>query len=294
LISIVIPASNEEQVIGRCLSSFLRDAAPGEFDVVVVANGCTDRTAAVAAGFDGVRVVDHPVASKVDALNLGDQLVGSFPRMFIDADVEVDAAAIRAVAKLLESGTIELAAPTLRAELAGRPWAVRAWYEVWQRLPYVSDNLVGAGFYGLSEAGRCRFQSFRALADDFYVWAIVPAARRRALVDHYFTVHPPYSLRSLVRIQARMRAFAIHDRSLFVTRANELRARHVRGLLGLCRHARLLPGVLVYLSVFVAAWIGAHRRMRSGRAAMWDRDDTARQGLPRTVSDPVRSAGKCL
>ncbi len=55
--SIVIAAYNEAAVIGRCLDALLSGAAPGEFDVTVVANGCTDDTAEVAARA-GVRVLD--------------------------------------------------------------------------------------------------------------------------------------------------------------------------------------------------------------------------------------------
>ena len=57
--SIVIAAYNEAAVIGRCLDALLSGAAPGEFDVTVVANGCTDDTAEVAAR-DGVRVLTCP------------------------------------------------------------------------------------------------------------------------------------------------------------------------------------------------------------------------------------------
>ena len=47
--SIVIAAYNEAGVIGRCLDALLSGADPGEFDVTVVANGCTDATEQVAA-----------------------------------------------------------------------------------------------------------------------------------------------------------------------------------------------------------------------------------------------------
>nr|BFE85750.1 hypothetical protein GCM10020093_083510 [Planobispora longispora] len=47
--SVVIPAHNEEGVLRRCLDGLLAGTEPGELDVVVVANACTDRTADVAA-----------------------------------------------------------------------------------------------------------------------------------------------------------------------------------------------------------------------------------------------------
>ena len=48
LASVVIPAHNERRVIGRCLRALREGAAPGELDVIVVANACTDDTAAIA------------------------------------------------------------------------------------------------------------------------------------------------------------------------------------------------------------------------------------------------------
>ncbi len=62
--SVVIAAHNEAAVIERCLASLLADAASGEFDVIVVANGCTDNTARLAERRPGVRVVEIPEASK--------------------------------------------------------------------------------------------------------------------------------------------------------------------------------------------------------------------------------------
>ena len=57
LASVVIPAHNEEAVLGRCLRVLLAGSTPGELDVVVVANACTDRTAEIAREA-GVRVVE--------------------------------------------------------------------------------------------------------------------------------------------------------------------------------------------------------------------------------------------
>ena len=77
--SVVIAAHNEESVIGRCLDALLSGAERDEFDVTVVANGCTDATAAVAARRAGVRVVTLDTASKPAALNAGDGVASGLP-----------------------------------------------------------------------------------------------------------------------------------------------------------------------------------------------------------------------
>ena len=62
IISIVIPAYNEEKFIGPCLKSVLREAHcyGNDAEVLVVNNASTDKTRQVACGYPGVRVIDEP------------------------------------------------------------------------------------------------------------------------------------------------------------------------------------------------------------------------------------------
>ena len=59
-IGVVIPARDEEERIGRCLASVVEAAAAVALpvDITVVADGCLDRTVAVARSFRGVRVLE--------------------------------------------------------------------------------------------------------------------------------------------------------------------------------------------------------------------------------------------
>ena len=72
MLRVIIPAHNEEAVIGRCLGTLLAAAPPGALEVIVVANGCSDRTAATAAAFGppDVRVVELGQASEHAAIHL--------------------------------------------------------------------------------------------------------------------------------------------------------------------------------------------------------------------------------
>jgi glycosyltransferase involved in cell wall biosynthesis len=289
VLSVVIPAHNEEQVIGRCLSTLLADTNPGEFEVVVVTNGCTDRTAEIATSFGDVVVVESPMASKPAALNLGDETARRFPRLYIDADVEVTTAAARAVGALLESAEVELAAPELRFDMAGRPWAVRAWYDIWQRLPYGAEDHVGTGFYGLSARGRGRFGAFPdTMAEDFYVWAQIPRQLRKVAAGHQFVVHPPLTFRSLLRIQTRMQAATARNRTLFADAAHTVGHRHRRELLDLARRPGLAPKVVLYIGSQVWAKLAARRKNRSAAPPTWDRDDTARSRTPAGAAEARR------
>ena len=170
-ISVVIAAHDEERVIARCLEAMLQGAGAEELEIVVVCNGCTDLTADVARGYAarGVRVMETPVASKTSALNLGDTEVIGFPRFYVDADVTLPLTSIRRIAARLEGGALA-ASPVMTVDLRGAGAAVRAYYRIWMRLPYVREGLIGVGVYALSEEGRGRFEAFPdVIADDGYV-----------------------------------------------------------------------------------------------------------------------------
>src|SRR5687767_14075885 len=158
--SVVIPACNEETVIGRCLMALLDGAAADELEVVVVCNGCSDGTAELARRFGrGVRVLETPVGSKIQSLNMGDAAATRFPRFFIDADVLFPLAALRQVANRLENGVLA-AAPRAQFDLTGCSWAVRAFYEINDRLPSSQEGIGGSGVYALSREGRARIGCF--------------------------------------------------------------------------------------------------------------------------------------
>ena len=70
IVSVVMPARNEERCIGRALQSIVDAGLPG-VEVVVVDDGSTDETAQIAAGFHGVRVVPSGGVGLIPSLNLG-------------------------------------------------------------------------------------------------------------------------------------------------------------------------------------------------------------------------------
>src|SRR6266481_2606126 len=55
-VSIIVPARNEEVCLGDCLTSLAAQMAVA-FEIIVVDDGSTDRTRAIAESFAGVRVI---------------------------------------------------------------------------------------------------------------------------------------------------------------------------------------------------------------------------------------------
>ena len=71
-VQVIIPARNEEDCIGRCLDSLVRQTGIS-YQITLVDDGSTDRTRAIAESFPGVRVISagepqHGLSGKCNAL----------------------------------------------------------------------------------------------------------------------------------------------------------------------------------------------------------------------------------
>ena len=204
-ISVIVPAFNEEAGIGTALRALLEPAESGsDLDIVVAANGCTDRTAEVARSF-GVRVVEIPTPSKTAALNAAEKLVDGDVRVYMDADVPADGRLIRRLAAAVTQPGVEAAVPRLAVDTSGSTWAVRAYYAINARLPVFRGRLFGRGVIAISARARSRFTHFPEItADDMFLDAVV-AAHEKTEVDVPVRVVAPPNRSDLVRRVARGR-----------------------------------------------------------------------------------------
>ena len=204
MISVVVPAHDEARVIGRLLGQ-LTAGRPGGVEVIVVANGCTDDTAQIAGRYEpGVRVLSIPVPSKREALLAGDQAASGFPRIYVDADVELGAADIRALAQALARPGALAAGPERVLALSGASWLVRWYYDVWARLPEVRSGLFGRGVIALSEAGYARVASLPPLLADDLAASLVFGPDERVIVPGArVVVHVPRTVGDLLRRRVR-------------------------------------------------------------------------------------------
>lgn len=271
--SVVIPAHDEAAVIGRTLR-FAADLEPGEAEIVVVANGCRDATAATAAAAPGVRVVSLAAASKPEALNAGDAAASSFPRIYLDADIDISAATLRRMSCRLSSEEPRICCPTVSFRTTGRPWPVRAYHRVYAQLPYVRGGLVG-GAYGVSASGRRRFGRFPAMTnDDTFVQRLFAPSERVVLAGDTFGVHAPRSLAALLAVRTRVAAGNAQLAATGSAHLSRTTSGTARALLGLLRRRPgLAPAAAVYAGVTLAAELRARRRRVD---SAWLRDDSTR------------------
>ena len=280
MISIVIPAHNEVSVIRRCLSALTGGAREGELEVIVACNGCTDGTADAARAFGPpVRVVETQRASKIAALNLGDEHAGGFPRFYLDADIDLTPTDVRAVAAALGEGGALAAAPKAVVDYSGSSWWVRAFYEIWLRLPYHREGMIGSGVYALSEAGRARFGAFpEIIADDGYVRSLFAPGERVTVESCTFTIRAPLTLGGLIKVKTRSRLGLMELRRRFPEQAGTDRKRWGPSLARIARTPRLWPCAVAYAGVVLITRSRARKQLANLSEYRWERDESSRSG----------------
>jgi len=207
LASVVIPAHNEELVLGASLAALLGDAEPGELDVIVVANACTDGTAAVARALDGVRVVETSRAGKASALCLGDAECAGFPRLYLDADVRISASSVREMVSALKSRNALACAPGVEWDIDNCSPAARHAHRVHEALVAPQRVLAGVGAYMLTEVAHRRvFPMPEIIADDEWVHRHFDPSERCTVERARSATCPPPTVSGMVRRRARARA----------------------------------------------------------------------------------------
>jgi glycosyltransferase involved in cell wall biosynthesis len=293
VISVVIAAHNEAGVLGRCLDSLLTDAGPDEFEVVVVANGCTDATAEVAGARPGVRVVNLPVAGKVAALNAGDEQAHGFPRVYLDADIVLPSAGVRALGAALAAsaaagGPVLAATARREVDVSRSPALVRSYYAINARLPAFEAALFGRGVAALSAAGRARFGRFPdVVADDLFLDSLFTPEEKLQVDSVSSRVSAPRTTRDLLRRLVRVRRgnASLRAASVVGPAAANVRKPDRRSWLRDVVRAdpALIPAAACYAAITVAAALIAKLPPRS--ASRWGTDTSSR------VADAPLQAG---
>jgi exopolysaccharide biosynthesis WecB/TagA/CpsF family protein len=271
--SVIIPAHNEAAVIERTLRPLADAATTGQLEVVVVCNGCTDDTAELARNFSGVTVIEIDDASKSLALNVGDEAATVWPRMYLDADVEISPGAIVDVLDSLSDGPTLAARPTAAYDLDGAGPMVRSYYRARARVPSLKLGLWGAGAYALSESGHERLGNFPPLSgDDFWVDQLFVHSEKAVVDTHPVVVRTPRDVHTLIGILRRGRrgvAQAVNADSRMNTSTSQTLRELAKGATG----ARELADAVVYAILSLAGRFGALRRTHP---TTWERDDSSR------------------
>ena len=277
--SVVIPAYNEAAVIGRCIERLFEQQELDELEIVVVPNGCHDDTAEIARGFgDRVTVIELEKGSKIDALNAGDQACTVFPRVYLDADIELSVDCLARCHDALK-GECMAVSPTPHFVTKDSGFLIQSFYKAWMRTPYHSDgHMLGTGFYAMSKEGRDRFEWFPPIiADDGYAHQLFTRDERRTLTDCTFNVFAPKTIKGLIAIKTRSRLGSLELTAKgYVPREEQREGTTPGSMLGslVCHPI----SSAIYITLKMVTRIRANRQFKQRRFDVWERDESARGG----------------
>lgn len=292
--SVILPAHNEERSLRFVLEDLLGQDCLACLHIVVVANGCTDRTASVARSFterasrSGHRltVVELAEANKAAALNAGEAVCSGGARLFVDADVALSRNAVSEVLARLDPRTgVHHCAPALRAA-PPTSGVVGSYVRIWSQLPYVRDQVIGCGFYAVSPEGRQRWERFPdIISDDKFVRLHFRPVEHEVATTAWFRVSFPERLSELVRVRGRWcRGNDEVDRAFPGLVRND-RTRWLGAARFLLGRPSLWADLPVFVGVFATGRLLAFRARSTGTAT-WER---AASSPARTSSSPART-----
>lgn len=276
--TIILPAHNESGVIAETLESLLRQVEKDD-EVIVVSNGCEDETETIARSFEPrISVVNTPIPSKINALNLGDQCARTYPRIYMDADIRLADGALSAMKQALSAGHYLALSPDPLMDFGGSSWAVKAYYDIWLSMPFCQSGMIGAGVYALSEEGRKRFDHFPdVIADDGFVRALFKEHERGKVIGAKSIVRAPATLYWLMKIKVRSRMGQMQLAKMYPELIKNEHKNHSGGILSTLINPFNWPKVIVYLYVSVMSRILARRRLVNVAEYRWEKDISSRQ-----------------
>ncbi len=274
--TVVIPAHNEASLIGENLRNIITGVSPGELETIVVCNGCTDNTAQVAQSVSPeIRVVEISTASKIAALNAGDKIATTFPRIYIDADISLSTGGVRALATALDTSQPRVAIATLHNNVERSSALVRSYYRAWERTPFRQGPGAICGMYAVNKSGRDRWGEFPdVIADDGFVMSHFAANERITVSEHRYSHAAPRTIRSVFEVRRRVYRGGNQLSALRPTESPFDARRSMFGVIRQIRSRRDVVDAVVYFAVNAAAKLA--ERFATTANPAWNRDDSSR------------------
>lgn len=84
--TVIVPAYNAEATLAQCLNALVSQKTDVDFEIIVVNDASTDRTAEIAQSFAGVRVLENGKLGKSGTRNFGAQNARGGLLLFTDSD----------------------------------------------------------------------------------------------------------------------------------------------------------------------------------------------------------------
>ncbi|WP_448546887.1 glycosyltransferase [Thalassotalea fusca] len=280
MLSIVIPAHNEEAGVSKTLDCFLRDNALTNADVFVVCNGCTDNTALYANEFIrlhrdklatrsvSLNVIEIEKASKIAALNEGLSLVEKYPVILLDADILITGHDLIALSSSLVEKELLAAAPKVMFDWQKSSFLAQCYYRISSSSDYNKAHRL-SNVIALSENGVKRLcQLPEVIADDEYIRRQFNYKEYQICQDISFVFTCPRNIINVINVLTRVERGNMQLSDLG----------HVDGTGATLAGPKKRPfhAFVVFAVCKIIAKLRAKRQLRSGQVIQWERDESNR------------------
>ena len=273
--TILIPAHNEAAVICRTLLHLSRGMSFDEFRIVVIANACSDATAAKSrATMPHAVVIETVTGGKCNALNLGYEAADkNAPIICLDADLDVTVEALHALVEPLCAGTALATCGHMDVRTNDASPLVRAYYKGWRTNPYFDRGKFG-GLFALSPQAAARvFPLPEITADDEYVRRSFNSGETEFVGDCRFLASAPKTVASLLKVRRRSLQGAREVAGMDMSSPE-------RGSLAIVvRRATANPSNVIPVAVYAIlnGWTRLSLRFwHRNKPSLWERDLTTR------------------
>jgi glycosyltransferase involved in cell wall biosynthesis len=182
VISVIVPAFNEEKLLGATLAC-IREATKGmDVELLVCDNNSTDRTAEIARDA-GAKVVFEPLNQISRARNAGAAVASGDWLVFVDADSYPDAALFAEVAVTIAGGRYVGGGATMRFDEAD--WLGRGSIVIWNGISRAMRWAAGSFVF-------CRTDAFRQIggfSTELYASEEIDFSRRLKRLGRFTILH---------------------------------------------------------------------------------------------------------
>ena len=208
-LTVAVLVHNGAPVIARTLEEISNQDGIDGIDILVVCNGCSDRSMVIAreaaklfaSGHARYEVLDLPPVGRAGALNVVRRRCGG-GLVVVDQDTILSRGALSAIAQAFEQGYhFATLCPTLTRSPS---LLVRAYYRFWTQLGYVRRSPATIGLYAVSRDGLARLPAFPSIhSDDKFARMHFKPSERLRVEQEWYRVTAQDDLLTLVRDRSR-------------------------------------------------------------------------------------------
>jgi glycosyltransferase involved in cell wall biosynthesis len=270
--AVIIPAYNEERVIGKLLESLQSGVENNCFRVVVACNGTRDNSIDyIRNKYPMVTCLDINKASKANAINEAEKINMGFPRIFIDADIVISTSSVEKIIDYINQiDGPAVVAPRGKINTSLSDTLVRSYYSAWTKTIFYLEYGFGSGVYALNKKARSTFECFpEIIADDGFVREVVNHNQFYVCEHAESLVEAPRKVIDLLNIKIRSKLGNAQLINLGLIKNKITEKKRFLSKVGFLN-------VFVYIVVSYFAKRGAEKKIKDLSEYSWQRDESTR------------------